>query len=69
MSNNPDELEATRKVDYLVNLPYTGGGGTCYLYWTYLNSNSASYLTQVIEGYKQKDSVSKDSAILSFVNS
>jgi hypothetical protein len=46
MSNNPDELEATRKVDILVNLPYTGSaGGSCYIYWTKLNSNSASYLT------------------------
>jgi hypothetical protein len=45
MSNNPDELEDTRKVDYLVNLPYTGGAGTCFLYWTFLESNSASYLT------------------------
>lgn len=69
MSNNPDELEATRKVDILVNLPYTGSaGGSCYIYWTKLNSNSASYLTQVIQNYKYTDSVKNDSATVNFIN-
>jgi hypothetical protein len=46
MSNNPDDMEDTRKVDYFMGMPYKGkNSGTCYLYWTFLNSAKSQYLT------------------------
>jgi hypothetical protein len=67
MSNNPDDMEATRKVDYFMGMPYKGrnSSANCYLYWTFLNGPSSQYLTQVIENYT--GTVTANSAEISFI--
>ena len=74
MTNNPDNLEVTRKVDYVMGMPYTGqnkaadNGTKNVLEWTFLNSSGSSeFLTQTIYNYQYADSVTKTGAIINFI--
>lgn len=50
MTNNPDLLEVSRKVDYLFGYPHSSSGQSM-LIWNFTTNNSAQYMTQYIKDF------------------